>query len=119
MAQKITVALWCILLSISLSFSQEAYRQSSSYSTNPITYTEQQLDSISYELLDYFNKGYYDQILEKTPALIKNAQNISTYDLERRFRNILGNSFIKLDDTVNAKLFFKEALKVAKEQKIR
>jgi signal transduction histidine kinase len=117
MAQKITVALWCIFLCITLSFSQKAYSQSASYTTNLITYNEQQLDSISYELLDYFNNGYYDRILEKTPSLIKNAQNISAYDLERRFSNILGNSFIKLDDTVNAEIFFKETLKVAKEQK--
>jgi signal transduction histidine kinase/CheY-like chemotaxis protein len=116
MAKNLLVVLWCILFSITLSFSQEAHYQSISPTPNSITYTEQELDSISYQLLDSFNKGFYDQILEKTPALIKNAQNISNCDLERRFSNILGNSYIKLDDIVKAELFFKEALKVAKEK---
>lgn len=117
MAKNFIVALWCILLSVAFSFSQEVYNQSSPYTANSTTYTQQQLDSISYKLLDYFNKGSYEQILEKTPALIANSQNINAQDLERRFRNILGNSYIKLDDTDKAELFFNEALKIAKEQK--
>jgi signal transduction histidine kinase len=117
MVRNSIVALWCILFGISLCFSQEANNKSASHTTNSITYTEQQLDSISYQVLDRFNKGYYDQILEQTPALIKNAQNINACDLERRFRNVLGNSYIRLGDTDKAELFFKEALKIAKEQK--
>jgi signal transduction histidine kinase/ActR/RegA family two-component response regulator len=116
MIKKLIPALWCILFSISVSFSQEDSDQSYKVPKYVLDYNLQELDSLSRQMLKYFNEGFYEKILEQAPGLIKNAQDINAYDLELRFRSALGNSFIQLDDIENASIYFNQALEVAKKK---
>lgn len=67
-------------------------------------------------MIDHFNNGVYEKIMQRSPALIQNAVEIEAYSLELRLRNILGSTFIKLGDTANAEIFFSQALQTAKRR---
>lgn len=81
------------------------------------TFNEKELDSVTLVMMEYFNNGVYEKILENTPRLIINAKQIDAYSLELRLRNMLGNSFVRLDDLERADIFFSQALELAKEKK--
>ncbi|AGC77678.1 signal transduction histidine kinase [Nonlabens dokdonensis] len=114
MSKKHTV-FYCLFLFIL--FTGFAQQDVEVYHKENLNYDEKQLDSVSYVLMEYYNKGTFEKILEQSPALIQNAIKIDAYQLELRFRNILGSTFIKLDDIENANIFFNHALQTAKKKK--
>jgi signal transduction histidine kinase/CheY-like chemotaxis protein len=116
MTKKLVFALGCILFSITATFSQEDGKQLNSFHNYDSDYNLQELDSLSIQMVKYYNEGIYEKILEQVPYLIKNAQDINAYNLELRLRSALGNSFIQLDDIENASIYFNQTLEVAKQK---
>lgn len=114
---KLIVTLCFMFCVLCFSFAQSNEEIPSQLRSKRLTYNEQELDSISKDMVDNFNKANYEIILEKVPALIQNAIDIDANLLEVRFRNALGNTFVQLEDFENADKFFNQALEVAKKRK--
>lgn len=81
------------------------------------SFNEKELDSVSLMMMDYFNDGVYEKILQQVPELIRNAKETDSYEVELRLRNLLGNSFVRLDDLETADMFFSQALELAKKKR--
>jgi signal transduction histidine kinase/CheY-like chemotaxis protein len=113
---KILFLLCSLIICSNTLYSQDKESDIDKYHQETTRFNEKELDSVSYIMLEYFNKGIYEKILQRSPALIQNAEAIEAYSLELRFRNILGSTFIKLDDTKNAEIFFSQALQTAKKR---
>lgn len=77
------------------------------------SYNQQELDSLLKIVLDFYNRGDFEEILVKVPALIQNAKDIDAELTQVRYLNFLGNTFIKLGDEENASVYFKDALENA------
>lgn len=111
---KILLFFFCLCY---YSLASQDLQQSENARNIPYTYTNDQIDSITNILRDYFYEANYDKVIEKTPSLIDNAQDINYKMGERRLMSILGNAFIQLDDIEKASTLFNKALVRAKKKK--
>ncbi|PPK94783.1 signal transduction histidine kinase [Nonlabens xylanidelens] len=112
------VTFFLVLFKVSNSTAQysddlDAYAQVHEQTSN---FNQKELDSITKIMLTYFNDGVYEKILQETPELIRNAKEIDSYETELKLRNLLGNSFVRLDDLERADVFFSQALELAKKK---
>ncbi|WP_405377479.1 response regulator [Nonlabens sp. Asnod3-A02] len=112
------VIFFLVLFKVSNSTAQysddlDAYAQVHEQTSN---FNQKELDSITKIMLTYFNDGVYEKILQETPELIRNAKEIDSYETELKLRNLLGNSFVRLDDLERADVFFSQALELAKKK---
>lgn len=74
------------------------------------TYTSDQMDSIFTIGRDFHYRGDYETVVLKVPAFIEKAKKAKQIKAVNRFRSLLGNSFIGLDDVGSADAIFNEAL---------
>ncbi|ARV08154.1 hypothetical protein BTO05_00300 [Winogradskyella sp. PC-19] len=116
MPAKLTNAFLCSICIIFISFSQNKNSKAPLLDVVATNFNAVELDSISKELLTEFRRANYNVILEKGPALLKNAIALNDSELELRMSNAIGNTFIQLEDFDNANLFFNKALKVSEKQ---
>lgn len=80
-------------------------------------YTKKQLDSVYPSVIRHYIRNKHELVIAEVPALIKNAQILKDKDLEIKLRNLLGNSFIELEDFDKADKLFLNGLEVALKNK--
>ncbi len=105
-----------VLLVILLLFNGASFSQSDTSEVQEPLYTAAQIDSIYPTIRSYFFEGNHVKIIEEVPLLLENARLLEEKEIETKFRNILGNTFIQLDDYDRANDLFTEALIRAQQE---